>query len=56
MEEIISLDYGSGGKKTSAFIENLILPLLGNEVLSELGDGAVVPEVNRSSVPRIVLW
>ena len=43
MEEIVSLDYGSGGKKTSSFIENLILPLLGNEILSELGDGAVVP-------------
>lgn len=43
MEELITLDYGSGGKKTSALIENLILPLLDNSVLAQLGDGAVLP-------------
>ena len=42
MGEIITLDYGSGGKKTSSLIDNLIIPLLGNEALSELGDGAVI--------------
>ena len=43
MEEVITLDYGSGGKKTSALIEGMILPLLQNEALEALGDGAVVP-------------
>ncbi len=42
MEDIVSLDYGSGGKKTSAFIEKLILPILGNETLDELGDSALI--------------
>ena len=42
MDEIITLDYGSGGKKTSRLIENLILPSLGNPALSELNDGAVL--------------
>lgn len=43
MEELITLDYGSGGKKTAALIENMILPLLDNSVLAQLGDGAVIP-------------
>ena len=42
MEEIISLDYGSGGKKTARLIETLILPRLDNPALRELGDGAIV--------------
>lgn len=40
--EIVTLDYGSGGKKTSALIEELILPVLKNDALSQLGDGAVL--------------
>lgn len=47
MDEIITLDYGSGGKKTSALIEDIILPNLGNEPLSELGDGAILPGAGR---------
>ena len=43
MEEIITLDYGSGGKKTSRLIEEHILPAFDNAVLSELGDGALLP-------------
>lgn len=43
MDEIITLDYGSGGKKTSKLIENMIVPALENPALSALGDGAVVP-------------
>ncbi len=43
MDEIITLDYGSGGKKTSRLIEKLILPGFDNKALNELGDGAVVP-------------
>lgn len=42
MEEMITLDYGSGGKKTSALIDGMILPLLKNEALEELGDAAVI--------------
>lgn len=42
-EEIITLDYGSGGKKTSGLISDLIEPVLHNQWLAELGDGAVIP-------------
>ena len=43
MDEIITLDYGSGGKKTSRLIEEKILPALDNPALRQLGDGAVLP-------------
>ena len=43
MDEIITLDYGSGGKKTSRLIETMIVPRMNNSFLSELGDGAIVP-------------
>ena len=43
MNEIITLDYGSGGKKTASLIENMILPALDNEALDALLDGAVLP-------------
>ena len=46
-ENIITLDYGSGGKKTSSLIENYILPAFRNDVLSQLGDGAVVKGAER---------
>jgi len=42
LQDIITLDYGSGGKKTSALIDEMILPLLGNDELNELGDAAVL--------------
>lgn len=42
MDRIITLDYGSGGKKTSALIENMILPAMKSSELSKLGDGAVL--------------
>ena len=42
MDEIITLDYGSGGKKTSRLIEKMIVPALDNPALAALGDGAVV--------------
>lgn len=47
MDEVITLDYGSGGKKTSALIENMIVPLLKNDALCELGDGAVLNGAER---------
>jgi hydrogenase expression/formation protein HypE len=43
MDEIITLDYGSGGKKTSRLIENMIVPALANPALEALGDGAILP-------------
>jgi hydrogenase expression/formation protein HypE len=42
MDEIITLDYGSGGKKTSRLIEKMIVPTLDNPALRELGDGAIL--------------
>ena len=43
MDEIITLDYGSGGKKTSRLIENLLVPAFSNPALDALGDGAILP-------------
>lgn len=43
MDEIITLDYGSGGKKTSRLIESMIVPALSNPALDALGDGAILP-------------
>ena len=42
MDDIITLDYGSGGKKTSSLIEELIVPAMENDALSALSDGAIV--------------
>ena len=43
MYEIITLDYGSGGKKTSRLIENIIVPAFSNPALNAMGDGAILP-------------
>ena len=43
MDELITLDYGSGGKKTARLIEQMILPAMKDPVLNELTDGAVLP-------------
>lgn len=43
MDEIITLDYGSGGKKTSRLIENIIVPAFSNPALNAMGDGAILP-------------
>ncbi|WP_055668089.1 hydrogenase expression/formation protein HypE [Desnuesiella massiliensis] len=40
MEEIISLSYGNGGKKTYKLINELLIPNIGNDILNSLGDGA----------------
>lgn len=42
MDQVITLDYGSGGRKTSQLIDEMIVPALGNEALSQLNDGAVL--------------
>ena len=41
-DDIITLDYGSGGTKTSALIDTLLVPAFDNSPLNALGDGAVV--------------
>ena len=45
MEEIITLDYGSGGKKTARLIEQLIVPALSNPALNALTDGAILGDL-----------
>jgi len=45
MEEIITLDYGSGGKKTARLIENSIVPALSNPALNALTDGAILGDL-----------
>lgn len=42
MNDKITLDYGSGGLKTSELIENMLLPAFNSPELSVLGDGAVL--------------
>ena len=42
MDEIITLDYGSGGRKTARLIEELLVPAFSNPALNSLGDGAIL--------------
>lgn len=42
MDELISLSYGNGGKKTSRLIDEIIVPAFSNNTLSLLGDGALL--------------
>ena len=39
----VQLGHGSGGKLSAQLVRELFLPLLGNPVLGQLGDAAVVP-------------
>jgi hydrogenase expression/formation protein HypE len=45
----VQLGHGSGGKMSAALLRDRFLPALGNHVLAELGDGAVVG-VGRSEI------
>ncbi|MBB5263545.1 hydrogenase expression/formation protein HypE [Catenibacillus scindens] len=47
MDDIITLDYGSGGIKTSDFIDNLLVPAFDNTPLNKLADGAVLDGAER---------
>ena len=40
MDKVITLDYGSGGAKTSELIESLVVPSFDNEALHDLPDAA----------------
>lgn len=42
MKDIITLDYGSGGSRTSKLIEEMLLPAFQNDQLAQLGDGALL--------------
>ena len=42
MDDIITLDYGSGGRKTARLIEELLVPAFSNPALDSLGDGAIL--------------
>ena len=42
MDEIITLDYGSGGKKTARLIEQLLVPAFAIPAREALGAGAIV--------------
>jgi hydrogenase expression/formation protein HypE len=42
MDEVITLSYGSGGKKTSELIEEMLVPAFNNSELSKLNDGAIL--------------
>ena len=41
-DDNITLDYGSGGVKTSELIGSILLPAFDNQALARLGDGAVL--------------
>ena len=43
MDDIITLDYGSGGVKTARLIDQLLVPAFSNPALTDLGDAAVLP-------------
>jgi hydrogenase expression/formation protein HypE len=42
LDEIITLAYGSGGKKTSELIDEILVPAFNNPELSKLSDGALL--------------
>lgn len=42
MDDIITLSYGSGGRKTSELIEEILVPAFSNSELNKLKDGAVL--------------
>lgn len=50
MQDIITLDYGSGGLKTAQLIEEIMVPAFANTALSQLGDGVVLPELGGQPV------
>ena len=43
MNELITMDHGSGGEMTARLIDRLLVPAFRNDALDRLGDGAVLP-------------
>ncbi len=54
MDSIITLDYGSGGKKTSELIDNIVVKAFDNSPLSALGDGAILGDLAFSTDSFVV--
>lgn len=54
MDKIITLDYGSGGKKTAELIDNIIVKSFDNSPLSALGDGAILGDLAFSTDSFVV--
>lgn len=50
MNQIITLDHGSGGQLTSDLIDELIVPTFQNQALQELKDGAVLENHSKELV------
>ena len=50
MQSIITMDYGSGGLRTAELIDEILLPAFGNAALNDLGDGAVLPDLDGKPV------
>lgn len=48
MDDIITLSYGSGGKKTSELIEKLLLPAFKSDELNKLKDGAILDTTDKT--------
>ena len=46
-DQIITLDYGSGGKLTNQLISSLFLKYFNNPILDQLHDGAVLPPMKQ---------
>lgn len=43
MQEIITMDHGSGGQKTAELVDSILRPAFANPALDALGDGAILP-------------
>ena len=52
MDDIVTLDYGSGGKKTAALIEKLLLPALGNETITLLKETSIVTVIGLKDLTK----
>lgn len=50
MNHTIGIDHGSGGQLTSDLIDELIIPAFQNPTLSELKDGAILPNPDKELV------
>ncbi len=42
MNDVITMDHGSGGRKSASLIREIFLPAFANDALNALGDGAVL--------------
>ena len=52
MEDVITLDYGSGGQKTAELIDSLLVPAFSNPALNDLGTAPSWKETGSWFFPR----